>query len=290
MATNPDYEYSNAMKEYMNASSDEEKLKALRRMLSKAPKHKSAEKLVADIKNRIAKLKKKLEKQRKQKKGRQFTLRKEGAATIALVGVTNTGKSTLLNKLTGAKVKFSDYEYTTKNPEVGIFDYHGIKLQIVEIPSLFENFEESERGPSFLSLIRQSDLVILFFKTPEEKNMLTNELNKMDIDKPTLIYNNQENIGDLIWGRLPLIKVRTKIPGRKPDFPPVALKKDSAIKALAEHVHKDFLKKFKEKDKNNGKFIMPWARVWGKSVKFQGQRCSLNHKLEEGDIVELHLK
>ena len=74
------------------------------------------------------------------------------------------------------------------------------------------------------------------------------------------------------------IKVKTKTPGKKPDYPPVPLKRGSTIKDLAEHVHKDFIKKFK------------FARVWGKSVKYDNQRCGLNHILKDDDIVELHLK
>lgn len=277
MATNPGYKYYDALEEYKKAQTDEEKLKALKLMLSTAPSHKSSENLLADIKNKIAKLKSKLEKTKKQaKKGFSISLKKEGAATIVLVGTTNTGKSTLLKKLTGAKVKIEQYEYTTKKPEIGIFDYHGIKLQIVEIPSIFKNFEDSDTGPTFLSMIKQSDLIILFFNTPEEKKLLDEELTDTNI--PFLIFNDQEKIGDEIWKRLNIIKIKTKMPGKKPSYPPIALEKDSTIKDLAQHVHKDFIKNFK------------FARVWGKSAKFNGARCGLDHILEDDDIVELHLK
>ena len=279
MATNASYEYSNALEEYNKAQTDKEKQKALELMLRTAPDHKSSQKLRADIKNKIAKLKSKLEKTKKTaKKGFSYSLKKEGAATIVFVGTTNTGKSTLLKKLTGANVKIGSYEYTTKKPEIGIYDYHGIKLQIVEIPSIFENFEDSKLGPTFISMIKQSDLIILFFKNPSEKSLLDKELNKSEIYLPILIYNDQENIGDEIWKRLNVTKVRTKLPGKKPDYPPVSLKKGSTIKDLAEHVHKDFIKNFK------------FARIWGKSAKFPGARAGLNHKLEDDDIVELHLK
>ncbi|MFH1591939.1 MAG: GTPase [Candidatus Woesearchaeota archaeon] len=279
MATNPDYKYANAQEEYNNAKSDEERLQALKLMYQTCPKHKSAEKLASDIKNKIAKLKNKLQKQKKQsKKGGRFSLKKEGAATVALVGTTNTGKSTLLKKLTGAKVEIADYKYTTKKSEVGILDYHGIKLQVVEIPSLFENFEDSPKGPAYLALIRQSDLMVLFFKTPEEKTLLNHELDQANINIPILIYNDQEDIADQFWKRLPLIKVRTKMPGKDPDFPPVALSKGSTIRSLAEHIHKDFLKNFK------------FARVWGKSAKFDGAQVGLSHILKDNDLVELHMK
>ncbi len=278
MPINASYEYANALKEYEKAHTDEERLLCLKGMLSTAPNHKGTESLRADIKTKIAKLKSKLEKQRKQaKKGHKFTLKKEGAATIALVGTTNTGKSTVLKELTGAKVEIGSYEYTTKKPEVGIADYHGIKLQIVEIPSIFEHFEDSPRGPTYLALIRQADLIVLFFKSPENRYLLYRELANANINKPTIIYDNQKELLDQIWKSLHLIKIRTKTPGKEPDYPPIALPKGSSIKDFAEHVHKDFVRRFK------------FARVWGSS-KFARQRQGLKFQLNDNDIVELHLK
>ena len=277
MTTNQGPEYFASEKKYLAAQTIEEKIFYLEEMIRNFKKHKGSENMLAELKIRRKKLKAKLEKNKKQaKKGFQISLKKEGAATITLVGTTNTGKSTLLNKLTGAKVKIDSYPYTTKKPEIGILDYHGIKLQIVEIPSVFENFEDSDNGPTFLSIIKQSDLIILFFNSPQEKKLLDKELAEINI--PVLIYNNQENIEDEIWKRLNLIKVQTKMPRKKPSYPPIALKKDSTIKDLAEHVHKDFLKNFK------------YARVWGKSVIYDSQRCGINHLLMDNDIVELHLK
>jgi len=191
MATNAGHEYANAMQQYQDAGSDEERLIALKLMYQKAPKHKSSEKLVGDLKNKISKLKAKLVKTKKQAKGSKgISIKKEGVATVSLVGTTNTGKSTLLKELTGAKVGIASYEYTTKKPEIGIFDYHGLKLQIVEIPSLFENFENSGRGPAYMALIRQSNLLILFFNKAKEKTLLDKELT--DINLPILIYNKQK--------------------------------------------------------------------------------------------------
>src|SRR3989344_2605842 len=86
----------------------------------------------------------------------------------------------------------------------------------------------------------------------------------------------QQKIKDKIWNALDLIKVFTKQPGKKADYPPIALKKGSTVRTLAEYIHKDFVKKFK------------YAKVWGKSVKFKGQVLGLNHVLEDEDIVEFH--
>ena len=277
MPINAGVEYGKAEDEFNKAATIQEKLNTLRKMYSVAPKHKGAENLLKEIKNKIAKYKELLEKEKKQKKGggKSVSIKKEGAATICIVGTTNSGKSTLLKKLTNANVLIAPYPFTTKKPVVGALDYYGVKLQIVEIPAIVENFENTELGPSMLAIIKQSDLLIITFKNKDELKLINNEL--ADIDLPRIYYYNQDDIKDLIWKNLNLIKVYTKQPSKKPDYPPIALKKNYVIKDLAENVHKDFLRKF------------DFARVWGHS-KFQGQRVGLKYILQDEDIVEFHLK
>ena len=66
-------------------------------MLSTAPKHKSTGPLLKNIKERIKKYKDLASKEKKSKKGSSFlSIKKEGAARVCIIGLTNTGKSTLL--------------------------------------------------------------------------------------------------------------------------------------------------------------------------------------------------
>lgn len=266
------------------AKTNEEKLKALQDMLREAPKHKSSEVLLADIKKKISKIKKLMEKEKATKKGKgyQVSIKKEGAAQIVLVGITKTGKSIFLNKMTNSKVAVAQYPFTTRKPEIGIMDYKGVKLQIVEIPSIVSNFFQTELGPTLLGIIRQADLMILFFNMPEEKQMLDKEL--ADIDIPFLIFNNQENIADLIWQKLNLVKIYTKQPGKKPDYPPIAMARGATVRDVAEHIHRDFVKKAKKRGVEG-----TWARLFGKSARFPGQKVGLDHILEDDDIIELHV-
>ncbi len=276
MPTNVTAEYSAAEMEYTRASTTEEKLRALKKMLSTAPTHKGAEKLRQEIKTKISKLKEKQKKEAEQKKGRGgITVPKEGAAQIVLVGTPNSGKSTLLNKLTGAGAEVADYPYTTAKPEIGMMDYKGIKLQMVEIPAIVDNFSETENGKAYLGIINQADLVVLLFKNTEEYEVLRKELD--DINAKQIIYNENNDIKKDIWRSLDTIKVYTKEPGKEPSYPPFAIEKGSTIEDMAEHVHKDFIKKFR------------FARVWGKSATHDGQRVGIDHKLKNDDIVELHM-
>ncbi len=156
MATNVGFSYQRAEEEYRSASTSEEKLKCLQKMLREVPKHKSSEALQKQIKERIAKLKGFMDKQKKASKGGySLAVKKEGSAQIVLIGMTNSGKSTLLHELTGARVEIADYKFTTKKPEIGIFDYKGVKLQIVEIPAIVKNFDSNNDGKlSFAEFLR----------------------------------------------------------------------------------------------------------------------------------------
>lgn len=275
MPVNPGFKYQRAEREFSEARTVAEKLKVLYEMLKTCPKHKGSENLQKEIKDKIAKYKKLQEKENLQKKkaGGAHAIKKEGAATVCIIGTTNSGKSTLLKQLTKAKVKVSPYPFTTIKPEIGILDYNGVKIQIIEVPSIIKNFLDTPQGPFNLGVIRLADLLII----TGDSNLVKKELRKADIKKDYIVYTRQEIKGK-IWNKLGLIKVYTKEPGKKPKFPPVPLKKDSTIKEFAREVHQDFVKKFK------------YARVFGKSAKHKGQRCGLNHKLKDNDIVELHIR
>tara|TARA_Y100000310_G_C20666869_1_gene808033 strand:- start:869 stop:1708 length:840 start_codon:yes stop_codon:yes gene_type:complete len=279
MATNAGFDYQKAEEDYRAAGTPEERLKYLQKMLRLVPKHKSSEKLQASIKERISKLKTNIERQ-KQSKGSGFSLsvKKEGAAQICLVGKTNSGKSTLLKELTGANVEIAGYEFTTKKPEIGTMDYQGVKMQIVEIPAIVKNFENSVLGPTCMSIMQQADLLVMLFDSPNDKAFLDKELK--DIYSRRMIYNAQEGsvLMKAIWKKLGLIKVYTKQPGKEKDYPPIALEKGSSVRNVAQKVHKDFLKGFK------------FAKITGKSAKFKDQTVGLDHVLADDDVVELHME
>lgn len=275
MPVNPGIEYQKAEEEYRKAGNISEKLKALRLMLEKVPKHKGSENLQQQIKSKISRLNAAVEKEKSRKTGSRLGIKKEGAASIAIVGTTNSKKSTLLNRLTGANIKVADYPFTTKKPEVGILDYSGIKIQIIEIPAIIKNFDETENGLMFLSIIRTMDLLILMFNSKEEEKLIKTELAGINI--PTLTGGAGLNKEE-IWIKLNLIKVFSKTPGGKITYPPIALKKGAVVKEFAKKIHKDFIKKFK------------YARVWGKSARFPGQTIGLKHHLADDDVVELHMK
>ncbi len=146
--------------EYSQAKTVEEKIKALEEFLKVAPKHKGAENLLYWAKRRLAELREELEKQKQRKRGGRspFTIEKEGAAQVALLGIPNSGKSSLLARLTRAKVEISPRPMTTTMPVVGMLPYEDINFQLVELPGIMPNVSWVHRS---VGLAKNSDLIAI---------------------------------------------------------------------------------------------------------------------------------
>jgi len=94
MPANLSPEYKQAEERYREAHDAEEKLAALREMLSTIPKHKGTEKLQADIKRRIANLKDEAAHQAK-RRGFAIHVAREGAGQIAIAGPPSSGSPSI---------------------------------------------------------------------------------------------------------------------------------------------------------------------------------------------------
>ena len=122
----------------ISARNPHEKIQALQEFLSSFPKHKGNEKLRAQVKRKIANLRLQLEQMRAHKGGssRQFLIEKQGVGQIAILGLTNVGKSSLLSAVTAAKPLITPYEYTTQEPVQGMLQFEDIQFQLIEIPAI----------------------------------------------------------------------------------------------------------------------------------------------------------
>ncbi len=158
MPANLTPQYLAAEEEYRKARTIEEKIAALRKMWAYIPKHKGTDKLQADIKAKLSRLKKELEQEKKSGKKRTgFYVRKEGAGQVVLVGPPNTGKSSLLRVLTGKEANIAEYPFTTQMPDVGMMPYEDIQIQIVDLPPITkERFVYWQ-----IDIIRGADLILV---------------------------------------------------------------------------------------------------------------------------------
>ena len=262
MPVNAPPEYYKAEEKFKAAKSKDEKIAALEEMMRLLPKHHGSEKAFAQLKAKMAKIRKESDK----KGARKIGIQKEGEAQVCLLGFTNSGKSTLLKALTRAEPEVSAHPYTTTKPEIGMMNYKGVKIQLVEIPSTFDS--------EFISIVRSSDSVALVFRDDNEKKRLGQLLNDNFIRVKHEFINpweeDKEEIMQKIWKMLGLMVVYTK-----KTKTPMALPIGSTVEDFAKRIHKDFVKDFR------------FARLWRGSEQKQ---VGLGYILEDDDVVELHTR
>ena len=156
MPANLPPEYYKLKHELEAARTDEERLQLLEEMTRITPKHKGTEKVRADIRSRISKLKKASGK-KQSKKGHSYHVPKQGAGQLVLIGTPNVGKSQIVASFTKAKPAVSPTPYTTQEPSVGMLPYENIQFQLVDTPPITQDFVQ----PWVFDLVRNADLVFL---------------------------------------------------------------------------------------------------------------------------------
>jgi hypothetical protein len=151
--------YKSAEQRFRQASDDQERMAALLEMLQLIPKHKGTEKLQAEIKAKIAKLKKTpTAKAGGAKQKALDNIPREGAAQIPLVGPPNCGKSQFLRAVTHAHPEVADYPFTTRVPTAGMMTWENVKFQLIDLPPIAQ---ESYEG-WMTSLLFRADAIFLF--------------------------------------------------------------------------------------------------------------------------------
>ncbi len=165
MPANLTPEYLEAERKFRAATTREEKLAALEEMLATLPKHKGTEKIQADIRRRIARLRQ--EAARKPSTARHkpsFYVPKEGAGQIVLVGPPNSGKSSLLARLTRAEPDIAPYPFTTRLPLPGMMEFENVRIQLVDMPPFAPSYTE----PWMFALVRNADAALLVFDLADD--------------------------------------------------------------------------------------------------------------------------
>lgn len=154
MPANLSPEYKKAEQAYRAAREPRERLELLKGMLRSIPKHKGTEHLQADIKSRIKQLTDELAGPRKgAARTSQFSVRREGAAQVCLVGPPNSGKSTLHAALTGSHSEVGPFPYTTRTALPGMLPFEDIAFQLVDLPPVSREHME----PGLIGVLQGAD-------------------------------------------------------------------------------------------------------------------------------------
>lgn len=326
MTTNAGPEYREAEARYRAAVTPEEKLAALEEMLRIVPKHKGTEKLCADLKSRISKLR---QGPRKKEGSRTSGHRipHEGAGQVALVGPPNAGKSALVARLTHATPEVAPYPMTTFQATPGMMPFEDVAFQLVDLPPLCEEHVE----PWVYDIVRGADLVWLVISLeralggiddtlallaaravglvpagragPEERRpgwtYLPALLVVTGMDRPGAAEDLQV-LDELLEGAWPMVGVSSPRGDGLAELGAATFRSLDIVRVYSKEPGKpaDLDRPFTlprgatvddlaAKIHREIAAALRYARVWGPSAH-DGQSVHGRHVLAEGDVVELH--
>ena len=299
------------------AKTDEERLSLLEEMLRIIPKHKGSEKVVSDIRHRIAKIKKgptAAGGKATAKRSYSEHIPKQGAGQVVLLGPPNGGKSQMLANWTNAKTEVSPTPYTTTMPTVGMLPYENIQFQIVDTPSITPDFVL----PTVLTLTRNADLPLPVISLASDNLLddldvvvaLLDEADRETPENGTLIVANQLDASDA-EERLDILK---EFYGDVYRICPISAETDEGTDALFQEIYTelDILRVYPKAPgkpiEHDEPIVLPtgatvldaarnlhkdfaefkFARIWGPEWH-DGQSVSRNDVVYDGDVVEFHL-
>lgn len=327
MPANLTPQYLKAEERYKQAKTDQEKLLALEEMLSTIPKHKGTEKLQADIKQRISRLKKESQKKKgvHHRESDFFTV-KEGAGQVVILGPPNAGKSQLLAALTSAHPEIAPYPYTTQKILPGMMPFENIQIQLIDTPAISQEYFETELS----SLIRNADCVLLLCDLPMPDCVLQTteviqQLERVHIRlggnfqgfseegyayKKVILVGNKKDLSEADGN---FVKIRDVFENQFPVLAISALRGQS-LEELKQKIYEELeiIRVYTKEPGNEADLSDPvilkkdsqlleaarhihkdfaeklkYARVWGKG-RYAGQMIGKADRLLDGDIVEFH--
>ncbi len=327
MVLNLTPDYHEAERKYRQARTHEEKLAALEEMLRTIPKHKSSEKKQSDLKRKIKELKE--EGQRPAKKGATldpYYIPPQGAGQVLLFGLPNSGKSSLVGRLTKAPVKITDFPFGTPLPVPGMAYFEDVPIELVDLPPV-----TPEHVPGgMVNALRNGQVVALVVDLAsagvlEDIDTLLNILKEKDIPLDTSEDEDDDEMrigpqGVIVCTKADLpaasdnLAVLRELRPAKPPMLPVSSVTGEGLDEMMRRLFTmlDVIRVYsKEPGKPADKdkpFILPtgstveelarsihkdlaeklkFARIWGEQV-FAGQQVQGRHILNDRDVVELH--
>jgi hypothetical protein len=329
MPANLTPQYLKAEEEYRRATSLEEELQCLQVMLKEIPKHKGTDHLQAELKAKIAKLKRELATEKSSGKTRGFRIPRQGAGTAILLGAPNAGKSQLIASLTRATPEVAPYPFTTTVSAPAMMPWEDVTVQLIDTPPITADYMDSYLH----GLVRAADLALLLIDLASDNGVeLTQDvLDRLSQTKTRLAAQSsldEQDVG-LSYTRTFVVPNKIDAPGAAErldllheliplDFPEyvISAAHGTGLEALREAIYRSLdvvriyskLPSAKEPDRDRpftvrrGSTLLEMAGLVHKDflagLKFarvwgtavhDGTQVKGDYVLHDKDVVELHL-
>lgn len=153
-------------------------------------------------KAKLARLREQKVSQGRRSAGLGYGVKKEGDATVVLVGFPSVGKSTLLNSISNAESRVGTYDFTTLNVVPGVMEMNDARIQVLDIPGIMEGVSRGKgRGREVLSVARNADLIVIVVDSdsPEQVDVIRKELYdsgfRLDQERPDVRITKRSGRG-----------------------------------------------------------------------------------------------
>lgn len=325
MPANLTPEYFKAEQWFKTATTNDEKILALERMLAVMPKHKGTDHLKADLRRKLSKLKETATQKKGAKHVDIFHVPRTGAGQVVLLGTPNCGKSSIVAALTNAKVNVADFPFATGAPVPGMVKFEDIQIQLVDMPPITADYS----APGQVGTYRHCDLigiVIDLSTEPQEqmgicldylesRNLLadaetsaTDESGNILATKAFCICTKSdiaaagtfESLKQSCTHQFEFVEISAETGADLEELPAVIYSLLGIIRVYAKPPGKpaDMDEPFTLPVGSNVMDLavavhrqlaekLQAARIWGTGV-YDGQNVQLSHVLNDKDIIELH--
>ena len=193
-----------------------EKIQAIKDEMAKTQINKATEHHVGLLKAKLAKLKREQEESKSKSSGSSvgFDIKRTGDATVVFIGLPSVGKSTLLNRLTGAKSTVGAFQFTTTTVVPGMMDYRGAKIQVLDLPGIIKGASTGKGlGKRVLAVAKSADLVLIILDVfqPYHEEVIRTELGnigiRLDQKPPNIVIEKTSDGGLSVSQQVPLTKM-----------------------------------------------------------------------------------
>jgi small GTP-binding protein len=193
-----------------------EKIQAIKDEMAKTQINKATEHHVGLLKAKLAKLRREQDEQKSKSSGSSvgFDVKRTGDATVVLIGLPSVGKSTLLNRLTGAKSTVGAFQFTTTTVVPGMMEYRGAKIQVLDLPGIIKGASTGKGlGKRVLAVAKSADLVLIILDVfqPYHEEVIRTELGnigiRLDQNPPDIVIEKTGDGGISVSQQVPLTKM-----------------------------------------------------------------------------------